>query len=67
MKNIRATLAIVWRIASPYFRSEDKWAARGLLAAVIVETVVVARRATTQRDEVRASLATAFGRMSHQN
>ena len=36
MKNIRATLATVWRIASPYFRSEDKWAGRGLLAAVIV-------------------------------
>lgn len=35
MSNIRATLATVWRIASPYFRSEDKWAARGLLAAVI--------------------------------
>ena len=35
MNNIRATLAIVWRIASPYFRSEDKWAGRGLLAAVI--------------------------------
>ncbi|MGY4340657.1 hypothetical protein ACVWW3_005563 [Bradyrhizobium sp. LM2.9] len=35
MKNIRATLAIVWRIAIPYFRSEDKWAGRGLLAAVI--------------------------------
>jgi putative ATP-binding cassette transporter len=35
VKNIRATLAIVWRIAAPYFRSEDKWAARGLLAAVI--------------------------------
>ena len=35
MNNIRATLATVWRIASPYFRSEDKWAARGLLAAVI--------------------------------
>ncbi len=35
MKNIRATLATVWRIASPYFRSEDKWAACGLLAAVI--------------------------------
>jgi putative ATP-binding cassette transporter len=33
--NIRSTLAIVWRIASPYFRSEDKWAGRGLLAAVI--------------------------------
>jgi putative ATP-binding cassette transporter len=25
----------VWRIAAPYFRSEDKWAGRGLLAAVI--------------------------------
>jgi vitamin B12/bleomycin/antimicrobial peptide transport system ATP-binding/permease protein len=36
VKNIRATLATVWRIASPYFRSEDKWAGRGLLAAVIV-------------------------------
>jgi putative ATP-binding cassette transporter len=33
--NIRATLAIVWRIATPYFRSEDKWAACTLLAAVI--------------------------------
>ena len=36
MNNIRATLAIVWRIATPYFRFEDKWAGRGLLAAVIV-------------------------------
>jgi putative ATP-binding cassette transporter len=36
VNNIRATLAIVWRIASPYFRSEDKWAGGGLLAAVIV-------------------------------
>jgi len=35
VKNIRATLATVWRIASPYFRSEDKWAGCGLLAAVI--------------------------------
>jgi putative ATP-binding cassette transporter len=31
------TLATVWRIASPYFRtSEDKWSGRLLLAAVIV-------------------------------
>ncbi|OKO72783.1 ABC transporter ATP-binding protein/permease [Bradyrhizobium sp. NAS96.2] len=36
MKNIRSTLATVWRIASPYFNSDDKWAGRGLLAAVIV-------------------------------
>ena len=35
MNNIRSTLATVWRIASPYFRSEDKWAGRALLAAVI--------------------------------
>jgi putative ATP-binding cassette transporter len=35
VNNIRSTLAIVWRIAAPYFRSEDKWAGRGLLAAVI--------------------------------
>jgi hypothetical protein len=30
-----STLAIVWRIASPYFRSEDRWAGRILLAAVV--------------------------------
>ena len=43
MKNIRATLATVWRIAIPYFRSEDKWAGRGLLAAVIaIELSLVA-------------------------
>jgi putative ATP-binding cassette transporter len=34
--NIRSTLAIVWRIAAPYFRSEDKWPGRILLAAVIL-------------------------------
>lgn len=43
MKNISATLAIVWRLAAPYFRSEDKWAGRGLLAAVIaIELAIVA-------------------------
>lgn len=43
MKNISATLAIVWRIAVPYFRSEDKWAGRGLLAAVVaMELTLVA-------------------------
>ena len=35
MKNIRATLAIVWRIATPYFKSDDKWAGGILLASVI--------------------------------
>ena len=43
MNNIRSTLAIVWRIAAPYFRSEDKWAGRVLLAAVIaIELALVA-------------------------
>lgn len=35
MNGIRATLKTVWRIAAPYFHSEDKWAGRALLAAVI--------------------------------
>ena len=43
MNNIRSTLATVWRIAAPYFRSEDKWAGYGLLAAVIaIELALVA-------------------------
>ena len=29
-------LATVWRIALPYFRSDDKWAGGGLLAAVVI-------------------------------
>ncbi len=35
MKKLRATLAIVWRIATPYFRSEDRWAGRILLVSII--------------------------------
>jgi putative ATP-binding cassette transporter len=35
VNNIRSTLAIVWRIAAPYFRSEDKLAGRALLAAFV--------------------------------
>jgi putative ATP-binding cassette transporter len=35
VNNIRSTLATVWRIAAPYFRSEDRLAGRALLAAVI--------------------------------
>jgi vitamin B12/bleomycin/antimicrobial peptide transport system ATP-binding/permease protein len=36
VNNIRSTLAAVWRIAIPYFRSEDKLAGGALLASVIV-------------------------------
>jgi vitamin B12/bleomycin/antimicrobial peptide transport system ATP-binding/permease protein len=35
VNNIRSTLTTVWRIAAPYFSSEDKWAGRALLAAVV--------------------------------
>ena len=35
MRGMFTTLAVIWRLASPYFRSEDKWVGRGLLAAVI--------------------------------
>lgn len=43
MNNISSTLATVWRLAAPYFRSEDKWVGRALLAAVItIELALVA-------------------------
>src|SRR5262249_46172525 len=35
VSGLLATLAIIRRLAAPYFRSEEKWVARGLLAAVI--------------------------------
>ncbi len=42
MRGIISTLAIVWRIASPYFRSEDRWPGRTLLAAIIlIELLIV--------------------------
>jgi putative ATP-binding cassette transporter len=41
VNNIRSTLATVWRIAAPYFHSDDKWAGRGLLAAVIVTVLAL--------------------------
>jgi len=43
VNNLRSTIVIVWRIALPYFRSEDKVAGRTLLAAVIaIELSLVA-------------------------
>jgi len=41
LKNLGSTLATVWRIAAPYFRSEDKWAGRALLAAVIAAELAI--------------------------
>jgi vitamin B12/bleomycin/antimicrobial peptide transport system ATP-binding/permease protein len=35
VKGLISTLAVIWRLANPYFRSEDRWPARILLASVI--------------------------------
>jgi vitamin B12/bleomycin/antimicrobial peptide transport system ATP-binding/permease protein len=35
VKGIATTLATIWRLAVPYFRSEDRWAGRVLLVSVI--------------------------------
>ncbi len=43
MKRLAATLATIGRLSLPYFRSEDRWAGRLLLAAVIaIELSIVA-------------------------
>ena len=43
MQGIATTLATIWRLAAPYFRSEDRWAGRVLLASVItIELALVA-------------------------
>jgi vitamin B12/bleomycin/antimicrobial peptide transport system ATP-binding/permease protein len=36
VKGLVSTLAVIWRLAAPYFWSEDRWPGRILLAAVIV-------------------------------
>ncbi|HVZ54162.1 MAG TPA: ABC transporter ATP-binding protein/permease [Pseudolabrys sp.] len=42
MQGMMSTLATVWRIAVPYFRSEDRWPGRILLAAVVaIELAIV--------------------------
>ena len=42
MKGLASTLAVIWRLAAPYFRSEDRMAGRVLLAAVIlIELAIV--------------------------
>lgn len=43
MSGLAATLGSIWRLAAPYFRSEDRAAGRALLAAVIaIEVAIVA-------------------------
>lgn len=36
MKSVRSFLSDVWRLARPYFRSEEKWSAWTLLVSIIV-------------------------------
>ena len=35
-RNFKHFCARVWALSAPYFRSEDKWKARGLLAAIVL-------------------------------
>ncbi len=43
MKRLASTIATIWRLSLPYFRSEDRWPGRILLAAVIgIELSLVA-------------------------
>src|SRR4029079_15485886 len=43
VKNLASTIATIWRRCLPYFRSEDRWPARILLAAVVtLELSIVA-------------------------
>ena len=43
MTGLVSTLAIIWRLAAPYFWSEDRWPGRILLAAVVaIELAIVA-------------------------
>ena len=43
MSRLLSTLALIWRLACPYFFSEDRWAGRILLGAVIaLELLIVA-------------------------
>ena len=43
MKHLVSTLATIWRLAVPYFRSEDRWPGRILLGAVVaIELSIVA-------------------------
>jgi len=36
VKKLASTIATIWRLSIPYFRSDDRWAGRALLGAVIV-------------------------------
>src|SRR5262249_49833015 len=36
VKGLMTTLGIIWRLALPYFKSEDRWAGRLLLAVVVI-------------------------------
>ena len=43
MKRLASTLAIIWRLALPYFNSDDRWPGRILLAVVVaIELSLVA-------------------------
>jgi vitamin B12/bleomycin/antimicrobial peptide transport system ATP-binding/permease protein len=43
VNSLASTLATIWRLSLPYFRSDDRWAGRTLLGAVVaIELSLVA-------------------------
>lgn len=40
MRKMLSTLVVIWRIAIPYFRSEDRWAGRALLAGIVALVII---------------------------
>jgi putative ATP-binding cassette transporter len=43
VKRLASSFAVIWRLSVPYFRSEDRWAGRILLGAVVaIELAIVA-------------------------
>ena len=41
MRGLGPFLHDAWRLALPFFRSEERWAARGLLAAIVTINLVL--------------------------
>jgi len=51
VRRLVLTLGTIWRLANPYFRSDERWAARLLLGTVIaIELGIVAITSLNRSD-----------------
>ena len=68
-RNFKHFCARVWALSAPYFRSEDKWKARGLLAGPfkpLLEALQRLQQAGTSRMSLRTALVTARSAPAHE-